>query len=255
MKRLTHRRISLADSALPSSTPRSVTHLGVLPLGLSRWVGPAMLHRRERHCEERHSGERHHEEQHCRERHCLGLHCGGSDGFCARFRRLCRLSLSSFLGILTVLIGLSTEVSWAQSRPQIWSGTGQIISGQGQGATVQLTLEVGNGYIRTRSGPPLDTRYNRGSQPIKTDDGMWQIEHQGDQLSVILHRSDQVIRYQLTPSPIPTASSRPNNDVAPSSVSPQQLVPQSHGPARLPLVPVVRDVIVVPRLEPASNNE
>lgn len=96
-------------------------------------------------------------------------------------------------GLLTLGLGSPTMAQ------QVWGGSGQILSGQGQGATVQLTVEMDQGQIRTQSGPPLNAPFSGGSQAIQTEDGMWQIQQYGNQLSVTLHRGDQVIRYQLLP--------------------------------------------------------
>ncbi len=100
----------------------------------------------------------------------------------------------------------------AQTAPQTWSGTGQIINGQGQGATVQLVLEMTEGRIRTRSGPSLNAPYAGGQTTLNTEEGLWQIEPQGNKLSVTLHRGDQIIRYQLYPN---------------ASQAPTRLIPQS----------------------------
>lgn len=130
----------------------------------------------------------------------------------------------------------------AQSSSQLWSGTGQILSGQGQGATVQLVLEMGDGYIRTRSGPELNASYPGGSQAVNTSNGLWQIEPQGDRLSVTLHRGDQIIRYQLYPA----VPSQPSTRLVPQSSfdsSPQRTEAQ---PQRLRgrVVPKIQELIL-----------
>ncbi|WP_414398778.1 hypothetical protein [Synechococcus sp. B60.2] len=87
----------------------------------------------------------------------------------------------------------------AQTETRVWSGTGQILSGQGQGATVQLVLETGGGRIWTQSGPALDAPFSGGQISVTSGDGTWQIQSQGDQLLVTFYRGEQIIRWQLRP--------------------------------------------------------
>lgn len=91
------------------------------------------------------------------------------------------------------------SIAVAHADTEVWGGTGQVLSGQGQGATVQLVVEMNDGRIRTQSGPNLDAPFGGGYQSIHNSEGMWQIQQQGEQLSVTLHRGDQIIRYQLSP--------------------------------------------------------
>lgn len=125
--------------------------------------------------------------------------------------------------LLGGLLGLGCwlgSTGMATANTQVWGGTGQVLSGQGQGATVQLVIEVNDGRIRTQSGPNLDAPFGGGYQSIHTSDGMWQIQQDGEQLSITLHRGDQIIRYQLWPQyrdPNPPARNQP--PLSPSSSS------------------------------------
>ncbi|MDX2272901.1 MAG: hypothetical protein NW237_13280 [Cyanobacteriota bacterium] len=104
-------------------------------------------------------------------------------------------------GLMALLLQLGDPLpAWCQSPAGVWSGTGQILSGHGQGATVQLVLELQQGRIRTRSGPTLDAPFAGGSATINNGEGTWQIEQQGDHYSVTFYRGDQVIRYLLRPT-------------------------------------------------------
>lgn len=128
---------------------------------------------------------------------------------------LIQLSWGGLLGVWITWAGISSVA--AQTAPQTWSGTGQIVNGQGQGATVQLMLEMGDGRIRTRSGPTLNAPYSGGQTTVNTEEGLWQIEPQGNKLSVTLHRGDQIIRYQLYPN---------------AQQAPTRLIPQSPSQSR-----------------------
>ena len=81
----------------------------------------------------------------------------------------------------------------------IWRGTGQIVSGQGHGARLQLVVETDRGRIRTRSGPALDASFSGGSGTFENNEGTWQIDRRGERLNITLYRGQQVIRYQLSP--------------------------------------------------------
>lgn len=91
------------------------------------------------------------------------------------------------------------QPAWAQTETRLWSGTGQILSGHGQGATVQLVLETGGGRIWTHSGPALNAPFSGGYTSVNSGDGTWQIQAQGDQLLVTFYRGEQIIRWQLHP--------------------------------------------------------
>ncbi|NJK72103.1 MAG: hypothetical protein HC926_01465 [Synechococcaceae cyanobacterium SM2_3_60] len=76
----------------------------------------------------------------------------------------------------------------AHAEPKVWMGSGQVVSGQGQGATVQLVIETDGGRIRTHSGPHLDATLSGQPQTLETDTGTWHIEPMGDRMGVTLYR-------------------------------------------------------------------
>lgn len=114
----------------------------------------------------------------------------------------------SWAGLLLMALQLG-QPAVAQTETQVWSGTDQILSGQGQGATVQLVLETGGGRIWTQSGPALDAPFSGGQISVTSGDGTWQIQPQGDQLLVTFYRGEQIIRWQLRPVGEVPASSPP----------------------------------------------
>ncbi|MGQ9838517.1 MAG: hypothetical protein ACUVRV_11305 [Cyanobacteriota bacterium] len=99
----------------------------------------------------------------------------------------------------------------AETETRIWSGTGQVLSGHGQGATVQLILKTGGGRIWTQSGPALNAPFSGGNTSINSGDGTWQIQAQGDQLLVTFYRGEQIIRWQLRPTAVAPSSSTPTD--------------------------------------------
>ncbi len=102
----------------------------------------------------------------------------------------------------------------AHAEPKVWMGSGQVVSGQGQGAAVQLVIETNGGRIRTHSGPHLDATLSGQSQILETDVGTWHIEPLGNRMSVTLYRGEQIIRYLLQPASAP-AGGMPSTDAAP----------------------------------------
>ncbi len=90
------------------------------------------------------------------------------------------------------------------SASQIWEGTGRIISGIGEGGSVELQLEFDGEIVRSLSGPPLDGIIN--TEPslngvIKTKNATWQIERCGEDLCVNLQQYNpkQTVFYRLQP--------------------------------------------------------
>ncbi|MHC5820904.1 MAG: hypothetical protein ACYT04_34805 [Nostoc sp.] len=90
------------------------------------------------------------------------------------------------------------------SASQIWQGTGRIISGIGEGGSVELQLEFDGEVVKSLSGPPLDGRIN--TEPslngvIKTNTATWQIERCGEDLCVNLQQYNpkQTVFYRLQP--------------------------------------------------------
>ncbi len=131
-------------------------------------------------------------------------------------------------GLLLMALQLGQPV-FAQGETRIWSGTGQILSGHGQGATVQLILETGGGRIWTQSGPALNAPFSGGHTSVNSGDGTWQIQSQGDQLLVTFYRGEQIIRWQLrptggTPTPPTPSSSLSSDTVQPAALPVQELI-------------------------------
>lgn len=99
----------------------------------------------------------------------------------------------------------------AQTETRTWSGTGQILSGHGQGATVQLIVETGGGRIWTQSGPALNAPFSGGHTSVNSGDGTWQIQAQGEQLFITFYRGEQIIRWQLRPASVAPSPSIPTD--------------------------------------------
>jgi hypothetical protein len=136
----------------------------------------------------------------------------------------------SWAGLLLVVLQIG-QPAVAQTETRVWSGTGQILSGQGQGATVQLILETGGGRIWSQSGPALDAPFSGGHISVTSGDGTWQIQSQGDQLLVTFYRGEQIIRWQLRPmgeipssSPSAPSSSLSSDPAQPVALPVQELV-------------------------------
>ncbi len=137
----------------------------------------------------------------------------------------------SWVGLLLVALQVG-QAAVAQTETRVWSGTGQILSGQGQGATVQLVLETGGGRIWTQSGPALDAPFSGREIAVTSGDGTWQIQPQGDQLLVTFYRGEQIIRWQLRPvGEVPT-------------VSPPALSSSSIGETAQPLALPVQELVL-----------
>ncbi|MEN9206194.1 MAG: hypothetical protein Q6J68_04155 [Thermostichales cyanobacterium SZTDM-1c_bins_54] len=133
---------------------------------------------------------------------------------------------------------LFTPVADAQPAPSLWSGSGQILSGQGQGATVELVLETSPGRIRSHAGPALDAPFVEPTSTIRQGDALWQIEMQGNLMIVTVYRGSQIIRYQLQPEPITTGSrSKPLPYTQPAA-------------PMATFAPVMQELISVPTLAP-----
>ncbi|WP_287129675.1 hypothetical protein [Candidatus Cyanaurora vandensis] len=85
----------------------------------------------------------------------------------------------------------SARTEYRVERPrrdqrEVWSGSGQIISGPGSGGTLRLTLEVKGDRIRSLEGPAVDRR----------DD--WDFRYAESYLYVTLtRRNGQVINFNL----------------------------------------------------------
>lgn len=104
-------------------------------------------------------------------------------------------------GIAGSLVGLAIAIQPALAQDRtVWQGSGQVVSGHGQGASVHLVVETTPNRIRTQSGPALDASFTHGQQTVSNEAGTWQIESHGDRLGVTLYRDNQIIRYHLSPS-------------------------------------------------------
>ncbi|MFQ3584883.1 MAG: hypothetical protein SNJ85_08130 [Cyanobacteriota bacterium] len=113
-------------------------------------------------------------------------------------------------GLLLMALQLG-QPALAQTETRTWSGTGQILSGHGQGATVQLIVETGGGRIWTQSGPALNAPFSGGHTSVNSGDGTWQIQAQGDQLLITFYRGEQIIRWQLRPTSAAPSPSTPTD--------------------------------------------
>lgn len=85
---------------------------------------------------------------------------------------------------------------------QIWQGTGRVISGMGEGGSVELHLEVDGETVRSLLGPPLEGKIQKSPTidvVIKTQTGKWQIQQCGEELCINLqhYNPKQVIFYRL----------------------------------------------------------
>ncbi|MEN9230586.1 MAG: hypothetical protein Q6L68_06745 [Thermostichus sp. DG02_5_bins_236] len=113
-------------------------------------------------------------------------------------------------GLLLMALQLG-QPALAQTETRTWSGTGQILSGHGQGATVQLIVETGGGRIWTQSGPALNAPFSGGHTSVNSGDGTWQIQAQGEQLFITFYRGEQIIRWQLRPASVAPSPSIPTD--------------------------------------------
>lgn len=100
--------------------------------------------------------------------------------------------------LLLILLSLPANAS------QIWKGTGRVISGVGEGGSVDLRLEVDGEIVRSLWGPPLYGKVQTNpklSGTIQTKSGTWQIEQCGEELCVNLQQYNpkQVVLYRLQP--------------------------------------------------------
>lgn len=85
------------------------------------------------------------------------------------------------------LLSTTTALLIALAQPvnaDIYQGTGQVVSGQGAGAKVSLTVDYDGENLKTITGPSLE-----GSQV--------RVDQRGDALDVTIFRGNQVIRYNL----------------------------------------------------------
>lgn len=104
---------------------------------------------------------------------------------------------------------LTASLLWGLSSPalaqQIWSGTGKIISGAGEGGTVRLKLEITDNYVQFLSGPaknepPFQLKNSTIiNETVETKAGTWQFFQTGKELGISLSQNHpyRIIRYRL----------------------------------------------------------
>ncbi len=100
-----------------------------------------------------------------------------------------------------LLLGL---LNFSASASQIWEGAGRVISGVGEGGSVELCLELDGETVRSLWGPPLYGKILINpnlSGTIQTKTSTWQIEQCGEDLCVNLQQYNpkQVVFYRLQP--------------------------------------------------------
>lgn len=100
------------------------------------------------------------------------------------------------------LLLLLSFLSIPADASQIWQGTGRVISGMGEGGSVELRLEVDGETVRSLFGPPLEGKIQNSPNlngVIQTQTGNWQIQQCGEELCINLHQYNpkQVIFYRL----------------------------------------------------------
>ena len=104
---------------------------------------------------------------------------------------------------------LTASLLWGLSSPalaqQIWSGTGKIISGAGEGGTVGLKLEITENNVQFLSGPSKNEppfQLNNTTDingTVETKAGTWQFFQTGKELGISLSQNHpyRIIRYRL----------------------------------------------------------
>jgi hypothetical protein len=111
--------------------------------------------------------------------------------------------LHIMLTIASLLWGLGSP-AFAQ---QIWSGTGKIVSGAGEGGTVELSLSIIDYYVQFLSGPSkneLPFQLNKSTDlkgTVTMNAGTWEFVQTGNELGVSLSQNNpyRIIRYRLFP--------------------------------------------------------
>ncbi|MEH1918416.1 hypothetical protein [Nostoc sp.] len=105
----------------------------------------------------------------------------------------------------------TASLLWGLSSPafaqQIWLGTGRIISGAGEGGTVELKLSVTDNNVQFLSGPskdepPFQLNNSTGlNGTVNMNAGTWQFVQTGNELGVSLSQNNpyRIIRYHLFP--------------------------------------------------------
>lgn len=86
---------------------------------------------------------------------------------------------------------------------QVYEGSGQIVSGPGQGGSVNLRLEIEGNRVRSLSGPPLDGNIQSDGSlngVVRMGANTWRIEQCGADLCVQLQQAQpkRSIHYRLS---------------------------------------------------------
>ena len=113
------------------------------------------------------------------------------------------MSVFSSYTLCQTLLLLSLLSLPANAR-QLWEGTGRVISGMGEGGSVDLLLEVDSEIVRSLWGPPLYGNIQTSpnlSGTIETKSGTWQIKQCGEELCINLQQyiPKQAVFYRLKP--------------------------------------------------------
>lgn len=107
----------------------------------------------------------------------------------------------------------TVSLLWGFGSPafaqQIWSGTGRIVSGAGEGGSVELKLNVTDNNVQFLSGPskndpPFQLNNSTGlNGTVNMNAGTWQFVQTGNELGVSLSQNNpyRIIRYRLFPKP------------------------------------------------------
>lgn len=118
-----------------------------------------------------------------------------------RLSRLRRISIFASHPLCQMLLLLGI-LNLSASAKQIWEGAGRVISGVGEGGSVDLRLELDGETVRSLWGPPLYGKIEINPHlngTIQTKSGTWQIEQCGEELCVNLQQYNpkQAVFYRL----------------------------------------------------------
>ncbi|MEH2182476.1 hypothetical protein [Nostoc sp.] len=113
------------------------------------------------------------------------------------------------LHIILTTVSLLWELGLPAFAQQIWSGTGRIVSGAGEGGLVELKLEITDKNVQFLSGPsknepPFQLNNSTGlNGTVNMNAGTWQFVQTGNELGVSLSQNNpyRIIRYRLFPKP------------------------------------------------------
>lgn len=105
--------------------------------------------------------------------------------------------IKTTITICTTAITLCSLTSSAIAE-QRWSGTGRIIEGLGEGASVELDLKVTGNKARIQSLPSLGEQVNL-NQPTTTKTGTWEVYNCNTNMCATLKQNQppRTIYYRL----------------------------------------------------------